>query len=322
MSPGRCGAEGARHPGDGGCDSRAEPGPARPRRRHRPDDRRLAGHGVRRHVVHAAARHRHRAGRGVGGGALLRDRYDAGLRLLALQARQRRLADGGDHRAARRPRRVRGRDVPVQHPRRHGQAVGGGAAAGPRRLRHLAVPGPRWTAPHVPRPALRGVPRAPRRGRRADGRHRRRRLGPGRHHLAAVLGPSGAAQGRRLDRHLGVRRRDRRLARLPARARQPGHRLRLRRGAARRRRDRRPVRGLAGPAPRGPGPRGRRGWADRGHQHRHHRQGAGRLRHRRARGRRRARRGLGHPGRPRGPAGAPLPGARGRADREGETVSA
>ena len=71
------------------------------------------------------------------------------------------------------------------------------------------------------------VPDGP--GRRHAGLHRRRRLGPGRHHHAALVGAARAAQGRRLDRHLGVRGRGRRLARLPPRARLAGHRLGLRR---------------------------------------------------------------------------------------------
>ena len=83
----------------------------------------------------------------------------------------------------------------------------------------------------------------------------------------------------RLDRHLGVRGRGRRLARLPRRARLAGHRVGLRRRAARRRRDRRADRRLAGQEARGPGARRRGRRPDRGHQLQDHRRGARRLRH-------------------------------------------
>ncbi len=68
-------------------------------------------------------------------------------------------------------------------------------------------------------PPVGTIPRAGRPGRRRARRGRRRRLGPGRHHLDALLGPAGAAQGGRLGRHRRVRRHHRRLARLPRRPR-------------------------------------------------------------------------------------------------------
>ena len=66
--------------------------------------------------------------------------------------------------------------------------------------------------------ARRPVPRAARPVRRRPRRGRRRGLGPGRDVVAARFRPARAAQGGRLGRHRRVRRRGRRLARLPGRA--------------------------------------------------------------------------------------------------------
>ena len=123
-------------------------------------------------------------------------------------------------------RRLRRRDVPVEHPRRHGEAWVAGLllALGVYVIwRFLALGGRR--PPFQGRlPAVFLAPLGVVAGLMdAD---RRRRLGPGGHHLAALLGSARAPQGRRLDRHLRVRGRGRRLAGLPVRARQPGHQLR------------------------------------------------------------------------------------------------
>ena len=141
------------------------------------------------------------------------------------RARQHRLAHRRDPRGAGLRRRLRRRHPPGQPRRRRRRARGRRAAAGPRRLRHLALPRlGRAACAFRPGPSARFlapiglVARRPRRGRR-------RRLGPGGHHLAAVVGPARAAQGRGLGRHRGVRGRGRRLARLPRRAGSPGHRL-------------------------------------------------------------------------------------------------
>ena len=85
----------------------------------------------------------------------------------------------------------------------------------------------------------------------------------------------------RLDRHLGVRRRHRRLARLPARAGQPGHPVRRRGRAAGRRRRRGADRRVAGQAPRRPRARRRRRRSHRRHQRGHDPRGRRPLRHRR-----------------------------------------
>ena len=171
-------------------------------------------------------------------------------------------------------RRLRRRDVPRPASRPTRQAVGRRPAAGAGPLRDLPLPGPRRPPPHLQGPPRPGVPGPDGPGRRHARLDRRRRLGPRRHHDAALLGPPRAPQGRRLHRHLRVRRRRRRLAGLPDGAGQRGHPVVLRAGAARRWRDRRPDRRLAGQAPAGPGPRHRGRWPDRPHQHQDHRRGA------------------------------------------------
>src|SRR6478609_1617267 len=107
---------------------------------------------------------------------------------------------------------------------------------------------------------LRGAPRPDGPHRRHARRRRWRWLGPRRDHVAALQRSPRAPQGRRLDRHLGVRRRGRRLARLPHRPRRRRHQLGLRRRPARRWCDRRPGRRVAGQAPRRPRPRHRCRW--------------------------------------------------------------
>ncbi len=134
--------------------------------------------------------------------------------------------------------------------------------------------------------ARRPVPRPARPVRRRARRGRRRRLGSGRHVVAARVRPARAAQGGRLGRHRRVRRRGRRLARLPGRPRRAGHRVGLCARADGRRRRGRADRGGAGPVPAGPGARRGRRRPDRAHQpadagrpgerHRRHR-GAARL---------------------------------------------
>ena len=89
------------------------------------------------------------------------------------------------------------------------------------------VPRARRAPPHVQGRRVRLVPGAARARRRHDGRHRRWRLGPRRDHDPAVDRPDRAPQGRRVDRRLRVHRRRDGLARVPARAREPGHQLRL-----------------------------------------------------------------------------------------------
>src|SRR5699024_7395962 len=64
--------------------------------------------------------------------------------------------------------------------------MGLGHPARPRHLCHLALPRPRRQAPHRPVTPERRVPRAGGLRRRGARRHRRRWLGPGRHHVVAV----------------------------------------------------------------------------------------------------------------------------------------
>ena len=181
--------------------------------------RRLARHGLRRHLHDPAAGHR---GRALAAASAAVHLSEVGTSLvsgvLALEARQRRLAHRRHHGPARRARRLRRRDLPVQPARRHRRTRGWPALllrlGGYVLYRFLVA---RRPASAVQGPPLAAVPRSARPGRRADGRHRRRRLGPGRHHDAAVVGPARAAQGGRLDRHLRVRRRGRRVAGLPVR---------------------------------------------------------------------------------------------------------
>ena len=176
---------------------------------------------------------------------------------------------------ARLRRRLRRRDASCPaSTRRHGQALGrrrSCSALGTYVIcRFLALGG---APPDVQATACRAVFLAPL-GVVAGAarRHRRRRLGPGRHHVAALLRPARAAQGGRLDRHLGVRGRGRRLARASCS-----------RSAPRASTSATPAALLVGgvlAAPfaawlvqhlAAPGARRRGRRADRAHQHRHHR---------------------------------------------------
>ena len=100
-------------------------------------------------------------------------------------------------------------------------------------------------------------------------RDRRRRLGTRRHPRAPGVGSHRAAQGHRLDRHVRVPRRHRRQPRLPDRPRLAGHQPRLGPRAPRRRRHRRPDRRVARPQDPRPHPRLRGRWPDRAHQRPH-----------------------------------------------------
>ena len=108
--------------------------PARPRRARRPAGRRRPRHGVRRHVDHPAAGHRHQPRGRVGHHPPQRDRHHAGVGLLALAVRERRLEGRPAHRRPRGGRRVPRRLRPVQPRDGHGQAGDVDDPAGARRL--------------------------------------------------------------------------------------------------------------------------------------------------------------------------------------------
>ena len=145
----------------------------------------------------------------------------------ALEVRQRRLEGRREDRRPRRGRRLRRRDVPVQplHRGRRAGDVADPALAG--RLHPGPVHAARHRPPQPGQADAQALPRPARPGRRLRRRHRRRRLGPGRHPGDPGQRPDGAAQGDRLDRHLGVPGGAGREPRLPARAGLPGHQRRL-----------------------------------------------------------------------------------------------
>jgi hypothetical protein len=145
---------------------------------------------------------------------------DARLGNRALALWQRRLAHRRPDGRSRRDRGLRrsGRaQLPVGRGRR---AVGRGDPLLPRRLhpRALLAAPPKPQAGSCEGAPARDLPLPSRSAGGSHRRHGRRGLGTDRNVVAAVIGPARAAQGGRLDRHLGVPRHDRSIRGVPGRA--------------------------------------------------------------------------------------------------------